>query len=178
MLAFIRLTIFIWEICFKKTRHVYNVVVKLIIIYDNSTWHASHERSNTTITLINKFIDLQKQRLRMMSDVFRVTFDQLLDVETQIQSIELHLAYLQIKTRMRLQKESHDTLIIDHCNKIKRKLTQSRNRRRRFADFMSNERKHFWFKSLCAEINETTLNENTSINRELKRWLQKKWENA
>ncbi len=79
----------------------------------------------------------------MMSDVFRVTLDQLLDVETQIQSIELHLTYLQIKTRMRLQKEFQDTLIIDHCNKIKRKLTQSRSRRRRFADFTSNERKHF-----------------------------------
>jgi hypothetical protein len=79
----------------------------------------------------------------MMSDVFRVTLDQLLDVETQIQSIKLHLTYLQIKTRMRLQEESHDTLIIDHCNKIKRKLTQSRNRRRRLADFTLSERKHF-----------------------------------
>jgi hypothetical protein len=114
----------------------------------------------------------------MMNDVFRVTLDQLLDVETQIQSIKLHLAYFQIKTRMRLQKESHDMLIIDYCNKIKRKLTQSRNRRRRLADFTSNERKHFWFKNLCAKINETTLNENTSIDRKLKKWLQKKWENA
>jgi hypothetical protein len=102
ILAFTRLTIFIWEVCFKKTKHVYNVVVKSIIIYDNNTWLAFHERWNTTITLINKLIDLQKQRLRIMSDVFRVTLDQLLDVETQIQLIELHLVYLQIKTRMRL----------------------------------------------------------------------------
>ncbi len=79
----------------------------------------------------------------MMSDVFRVTLNQLLDVETQILSIELHLAYLQIKTRMRLQEKSHDTLIIDHCNKIKRKLTQSRNRRRRLVDFTLSKRKHF-----------------------------------
>ncbi len=94
ILIFIRFTIFIWEVCFKKTRHVYNVVVKSIIIYDNNTWHASHERLNTTITLINKFIDLQKQRLRIMSDVFRVTLDQFFDVETHIQSIELYLTYL------------------------------------------------------------------------------------
>jgi hypothetical protein len=91
MFILIRFTIFIWEVCFKKIKHVYNVVVKSIIIYDNNTWHAFHERSNTTITLINKFIDLQKQKLKIMSDVFRVTFDQLLDVETQIQSIKASL---------------------------------------------------------------------------------------
>ncbi len=95
------------------------------------------------ITLINKFIDLQKQKLRMMRNVFRVTLDQLFDVETQIQSIKLHLTYLQIKTKMRLQKRFHDTLIIDHCNKIKRKFTQSKDRRRRSADFTSSERKRF-----------------------------------
>ncbi len=84
MFALIRFTIFIWEVCFKKTKHVYNVVVKSIIIYDNNIWHAFHKRLNTMITLINKLIDLQRQKFRMMSDVFRVTLDQLLDVETQI----------------------------------------------------------------------------------------------
>ncbi len=79
----------------------------------------------------------------MMSDVFRVTFNQLLDVETQIQFIKLHLAFLQIKTRIRLQKETHNALIVEHCNKIKRKLTQSRNRRRRLDDITSKKRKRF-----------------------------------
>ncbi len=79
----------------------------------------------------------------MMSEVFRVTLNQLFDVETQIQLIKLHLAYLQIKIRMRFQKKSHDALIINHCDKIKRKLTQSRERRRRLADFTSSERKRF-----------------------------------
>jgi hypothetical protein len=114
----------------------------------------------------------------MMNDVFRITLSQLLDVETQIQLIKLHLTYLQIKTRMRLQKKSHDALIINHCDKIKRKLTQSRERRRRFAEFTSSERKRSWFKSLCAEINEMTLNEHVSTNKELKKTLHKKWKNV
>ncbi len=113
-----------------------------------------------------------------MNDVFRVTLDQLLDVEMQIQSIELHSTYFQIKTRMRLQKRFHDTLIIDHCNKIKRKFTQSRNRRRRSANFTLSERKRFWFKNLWAEINKTMLNEHTSIDKEFKKWLQKKRKNV
>jgi hypothetical protein len=93
--------------------------------------------------LINKLIDLQKQKLKMMNEVFRATLNQLLDVETQIQFIKLHLVYLQIKTRMRLQKKSHDALIISHCDKIKRKFTQSKKRRRRFADSTSSKRKRF-----------------------------------
>ncbi len=94
MLALTRLIVFTWEVCFKKTRHVYNVVVKSIITYDSSTWHALHERFDIMIALINKLIDLQKQELRIMNDVFRATLSQLLDVETQIQLIKLHLTYL------------------------------------------------------------------------------------
>jgi hypothetical protein len=178
MLVLTRLIVFTWEVCFKKIKHVYSVVIRSVITYDSSTWHASHERFDIAIALINKLIDLQKQKLRMMNDVFRVTLRQLLDVETQIQLIKLHLTYLQIKTRMRLQKRSQDALIINHCDKIKRKLTQSRKRRRRLAESTSSERKRSWFKNLDAEINEMILNEHVSTNRKLKKTLHKKWVKA
>jgi hypothetical protein len=61
-----------------------------------------------------------------MSDVFQVTLNQFLKIETQIQFIKLRLTYLQIKTRIRLQKRLHDALIVNNCNKIKLKLTQSK----------------------------------------------------
>jgi hypothetical protein len=78
-----------------------------------------------------------------MNDVFRVTLNQFLDVETQIQFIKFHFAFLQIKTRIRLQKKTHNALIVKHCNKIKRKLTQSRNRCRRLVDITSKKSKDF-----------------------------------
>ncbi len=37
ILAFTRLTASIWEICFKKTKHVYTAIVKSIITYEFST---------------------------------------------------------------------------------------------------------------------------------------------
>ncbi len=79
---------------------------------------------------------------------------------------------------MRLQKKLHDALIINHCNKIKRKLTQSRKRRRRFAKSTSSERKRCWFKDFCAKINKTTFNEHMSSNKILKKMLHKKWKNV
>jgi hypothetical protein len=84
MLALIRLTIFIWDVCFKKTKHVYSVVVRFFITYDSSTWHASHDRSDTTLFLTNKLINLQKQSFRMINEAFRVTSKKILNVETQM----------------------------------------------------------------------------------------------
>jgi hypothetical protein len=111
ILALIKLTIFIWKVCFKKIKYVYNVVVRFVIIYDNSTWHASHDRSNTFLSSTNKLIDFQKQKLRTINETFRVTFREILNVETQMHLIELHLAYLQTKIRMRLHEDSHNALI-------------------------------------------------------------------
>jgi hypothetical protein len=58
-----------------------------------------------------------------------------------MQLIELHFAYLQTKIRMRLHEDSHNALIIKHCDKIKRKLTQTREKRRRQIDITSKKRK-------------------------------------
>jgi hypothetical protein len=127
-LALIKLTIFTWKACFKKTKHVYSVVVQSVITYDSSTWHASHDRSDTILSLTNKFINLQKQNLRTISETFRVTSRKILNVETQMQFIELHFAYLQTKIKMRLHEDSHNVLIIKHCDKIKRKLIQTREK--------------------------------------------------
>ncbi len=178
MLALIKLTIFIWETCFKKIKHVYSVVVRSVITYDNSTWHASHDRSDTTLFLTNKFIDFQKQNFRTINETFRVTSREILDVETQMQLIELHLTYLQTKIRMRLHEDSHNVLIIKHCDKIKRKLIQTRERRRRQIDITSKERKRVWFTKLCAENESTTQNDNSITNKSLKKTLHDRWKRS
>jgi hypothetical protein len=175
MFALIKLMIFIWKICFKKIKHVYNVVVRFVITYDSNTWHASHDRSNTTLSLTNKFINLQKQNLRTINETFRVTSREILNVETQMQFIELHFAYLQTKIRMRLHEDSHNVLIIKHCNKIKRKLTQTRERRRCHVDITSKKRKRAWFAKLCAENESTMQNDNSMTNKNFKKTLHDKW---
>ncbi len=92
-----------------------------------------------------------------MSDVFRVTLNQFLKMKMQIQFITFYLTYLQIKTRTHLQKWLHNALIINYCNKINRKFTQSKKRRRHFVDFTSRKRKRFWFKNFCAKLTRSFL---------------------
>jgi hypothetical protein len=84
MLALIKLTIFIWEVCFKNIKHVYNVVVRFVITYDSNMWHASHDRSNSILSLTNKLIDIQKQNFRTINEEFRATSRKILNVETQM----------------------------------------------------------------------------------------------
>ncbi len=175
MLVLTRFTASTWEVCFKKTKHVYTTIVKSIITYEFSTWHASHERSNSFMKFIKNLIDLQKQNLRTVCDAFKTTFHQLLDVETQISFIELHLTLLQTKTRMKLHKREHNVFTKAHCNKIKRKFTIARERRRRAADKTSKERKRKWFNKLCAKKERVILLENRLINKTLKKLLSLKW---
>ncbi len=77
----------------------------------------------------------------MINETFRITLKEILNVETQIQFIELYLAYLQTKFKMKLHEDSHNALIIKHCDKIKRKLIRTRRRKRRQVDITSKERK-------------------------------------
>ncbi len=78
-----------------------------------------------------------------MNDIFRITFSQLLDVQTQIQFIKFYFAFLQIKIKIRLQEKTHNALIDKHCNKIKHKFTQSKKRCRRLVNNTLKERKRF-----------------------------------
>ncbi len=151
MLAFTRLTALTWRVCFKITRHVYTTIVRSIITYEFNTWHASHERSNSFMKFIKNFIDLQKQNLRIICDAFKTIFHQLLNVETQISLIELHLTLLQIKTWMRLHEKEHNVFTKIHCNKIKCKFTIAHERKRRKTNETSKKRKRKWFDKLCAK---------------------------
>jgi hypothetical protein len=90
---------------------------------------------------IKNLIDLQKQSLRIVYDAFKTIFHQFLNFETQISFVDLHLTMLQTKTRMRLHEKEHNVFTKTHCNKIKRKFTIERERKRRATNEISKERK-------------------------------------
>jgi hypothetical protein len=76
---------------------------------------------------------------------------------------------------MRLHEDSHNVLIIKHCDKIKRKLTQTREKRRRQVDITSKERKRACFAKFCAENESTMQNDNSMTKKSLKKTLHDKW---
>jgi hypothetical protein len=54
-----RLIAFTWEACFSRIKLIYTTIIRSIIIYDFTIWHASHERSNSVVVATKKLIKLQ-----------------------------------------------------------------------------------------------------------------------
>jgi hypothetical protein len=55
-----RLIAFTWKTCFSKVKLIYMTIIRSIIIYDSTIWHASHERSNSVVVTTKKLIKLQQ----------------------------------------------------------------------------------------------------------------------
>jgi hypothetical protein len=66
---------------------------------------------------------------------------QILETETHVQLIQLHMIRLQMFFKQRMKKHRHDELIEDFCRQIKHRLSEARERRRRKAEKTSIERK-------------------------------------
>jgi hypothetical protein len=66
-----RLIAFTWEACFSRIKLIYTTIIWLIIIYDFTIWHASHERSNSVVVATKELIKLQQQNLRLINDNFK-----------------------------------------------------------------------------------------------------------
>jgi predicted RNA binding protein with dsRBD fold (UPF0201 family) len=136
-----RFIVFIWKTCFVKARLIYKTIIKFVVLYASIIWHASHDRSNNVVDTTTKFIKIQQQCLRMISDNFKTMSTQILEIEIYVKFIQLHLTHLQIKFRQRMKKKQHDVLIFNFCNKIKNRLTTQRDKRKRRAVKTSNEKK-------------------------------------
>ncbi len=76
---------------------------------------------------------------------------------------------------MRLHEREHNVFTKVHCNKIKRKFTIARERKRRATDETSKKRKRKWFDKLCAKKEKIILFENRFINKTFKKLLSLKW---
>jgi hypothetical protein len=76
---------------------------------------------------------------------------------------------------MRLHEKEYNVFTKTHCNKIKRKLTIARERKRRTTNKTSKKRKRKWFDKLCTKKEEVILLENKFINKTLKKLLNLKW---
>jgi hypothetical protein len=175
MMTLSRLTTFTWKACFARARLIYSSVVRLAIIYDNFVWYASHERSNSVSATTTQLMKIQKTALRIVFENFRVTSLKILKEETHVQLIHLHLSHLQATVRDRLNKHEHRTLINDFCNRIRSRLFDARERRRRHDILTSEERKQRWYEKLQEKLLSENRATNTQRAKVYKKIFNNKW---
>jgi hypothetical protein len=66
---------------------------------------------------------------------------------------------------MKLHEKEHNVFTKAHCNKIKRKFTTTRERRRRAIDETSKKRKRKWFDKLCAKKEKIILSHQQNVQK-------------
>ncbi len=172
-----RLIAFTWRTCFSRVRLIYTTVIRSTIIYDSIIWHASHERSNSVVVTTKKLVKLQQQSLRLICDNFKTVSMQILEAETHVQLIQLHMIRLQMFFRQRMKKHRHDELIESFCRQIKHRLSETRERRRRKARKTSIERKIRWTQVMHAKLSADERENVVFSNRTLIKLFLRKWKN-
>ncbi len=172
-----KLIAFTWEICFSKIKLIYTTIIRSIIIYDSTIWHASHERSNSVVVTTKKLIKLQQQNLCLICDNFKTISMQILETKTHVQLIQLHMIRLQMFFKQRMKKHRHDELIKNFCRQIKHRSFETRERRRKKAKKTSIERKIKWTQMMHVKLSANERKNVVSSNRAFIKFFLKEWKN-
>jgi hypothetical protein len=139
-MIFTKLSIFIWEAIFRKTRMLYIFVVRFAFIYDVFVWHMLKNKKSR---MINKLAVIQNRCLRSIFESFRIISISILKVETHVVFIDLHLNQLQIQIKYRMRIASMSNIIRKECKSITSKLSNDFDKFR-MHKFTLNELKHEW----------------------------------
>ncbi len=139
-MTFTKMSTFTWDVIFRKIRMLYTFVIRSALIYEATIWHTFKTKKTK---IINKLAVIQNKCLRSIFEVFRVTFVSILEIETHVFFIDLHLNQLQTHARYRMRIENMSLMICRECDKITHKLSTSLDRSRIHRE-ISDEFKRAW----------------------------------
>ncbi len=141
-MTFIKMSTFTWNVIFRKIRILYKFVVRSILIYETTIWHTFKTKKTR---IISKLVVIQNKCFRNIFEIFYVTFVSILEIETHVALIDLHLNQLQTHARYRMRVEDMSLMIRRKCDKITHKLSTSLDRSRTHRK-ISDEFKRAWAK--------------------------------
>jgi hypothetical protein len=140
IMIFTKLSIFIWEAIFRKTRILYIFVIRSIHTYDVFVWHMLKNKKSK---MINKLAIIQNRCLRNIFESFQIISISILKIETHVAFIDLHLNQLLIQIKYRMRIANMSNIIRRKCRSITSKLSND-SERSRMHKFTSSELKHEW----------------------------------
>ncbi len=141
-MIFTKMSTFTWDVIFRKFRVLYTFVIRSVLIYETTIWHTLKTKKTK---IISKLAVIQNRCFRSIFEVFRVTLISILEIETHVFLIDLHLNQLQAHARYRMRIEDMSMMIRRECDKITHKLSTNSDRFRTYRE-ISDEFKRAWAK--------------------------------
>ena len=118
-----------WGATFPKARQIYTAVVRPAITYGSTIWHMPKDIKKSN-GISNKLAVIQNKCLRTIAGAFKATPIAVLEAETYIAPIDIHLDQLQTQARHRLCQGGQKKFIINACDSIANKLRGRAGRKR------------------------------------------------
>ena len=141
-----------WGATFPKARQIYTAVVRPAITYGSTIWHMPKDIKKSN-GISNKPAVIQNKCLRTIAGAFKATPIAVLEAETYIAPIDIHLDQLQTQARHRLCQGGQKKFIINACNSIAKKL-RGRAGRKRAPASTPGMLKHTWAKKIISDTHK------------------------
>ena len=151
--ALFHITVFIWKIMFISAQQIYSTVIKLMLIYESAVWHffsfleqevvVSHTVKSITIKLTN----VQNRCLQVISEIYKIMSIAVLETETYISSLDLHLNIKLTKFCQHHKQLEIKKLIIKSCRQIQIRLQLQYSELKFTVSKCQIQWAEYWFKS-------------------------------
>ena len=122
------ITVSIWEIIFVSAWQIYNIIIRLALFFESAVWYfLSFLNQETAISyavkdITVKLTDIQNKCLWVVSEVYKIISIAILETETYISSLNLHLNVKLAKFCQHHKQSKMKELIVKSCRQIQNKL--------------------------------------------------------
>ena len=127
-IALTKISTSIWGATFTKARQMYTAVVRPAMTYGSTIWPMLNDAKTSLST--SKLSVMQNRYLRTIADAFKSTPIPVLEAETHITPIDLHLDQLQAKARYCLRVEGQSKSMAQTSKTIANRLPGKAGRKR------------------------------------------------
>lgn len=147
-LALSRLTASTWGASMLKARTIFKAVVRPAITYASSIWRSPEGLTTHLKRLENKLRIIQNSCLRTVSGAYKATPIRVLEAESFIEPLAMHMNYIQAKFRERMKADGSRSRNQEACGKIINRMKKVKGRRRKATLKTPGQRKYEWAEAL------------------------------
>lgn len=104
-----------WRASFTRARHVYLAVIRPAITYGSTVWYAPAGTKDARKDMAGKLEIMQNRCLRIVAGAYKATPIEVLQAETMLPPMQVHLDQLQAKARSRLKINGQAAFIRKQC---------------------------------------------------------------